>query len=488
MNTIQRIAKNTFFLLISNIIGFVLSFFFLMYTTRYLGSEKYGILSFAIAFASITLFLADIGIASVIIRDVARDKARTQKYLANSVFLKIILAVITLVSTAAIGFALNYPLSTMQIVLVISASLIIVSFSGIISSILQAYEVMEYLSLGSIIYNLTMLICALLAIYSGMDVYGFSYVYLISSIISLGYYVVIALRKIPLPKWDIDFALWKYIVKEAIPFGLSLVFVRVYYFIDTIMISLMISNPNEAMGWYNAAYRMVLVLAFIPVTFLGSMYPIMSNYYVTSDKYLGFIFERSFKYLMTIAIPIGVGTTILGNQLILLIYGPDFAPSTIALQILIWSEVLIFLNAVFGNLFNSINRQAIVAKQTILATALNIILNLVLIPKYSYVGASAATVATQIFAFFFLLYFASREGYPFPRIMILHLSKILFACFMMALFIKLFSGLPLLLLILIAAIVYLIIIILTGVTDKIDIQMARQLIDGIKAHGGRKET
>lgn len=488
MNTIQRIAKNTFFLLISNVIGFVLSFFFLMYSTRYLGSDRYGILSFAIAFASITLFLADIGIASVIIRDVARDKARTQKYLANSAFLKIILAVVTLVSTAVIGFALNYPSSTMQVVLVISISLIIVSFSGIIGSILQAYEVMEYLSLGSIIYNLAMLILALLAIHSGMDVYGFSYVYLISSIISLGYYVVVALKKIPLPKWEIDFALWKYIIKEAIPFGLSLVFVRIYYYIDTIMISLMVSNPNDAMGWYNAAYRMVLVLSFIPVTFLGSIYPVMSNYFVTSDKYLGFIFERSFKYLMAIAIPIGVGTTILGNQLILLIYGPDFVPSTIALQILIWSEVLIFLNAVFGNLFNSINRQAIVAKQTILATVLNIILNLVLIPKYSYVGASAATVATQLFAFLFLLYFASRAGYSFPGHMIIHLSKVLFACFIMVLFIKLFSGLPLLLLILIAAVVYIIIIIITGLADRIDIQMARQLFGGIKAHGSRKET
>ncbi|MDD4652640.1 MAG: flippase, partial [Methanothrix sp.] len=366
--------------------------------------------------------------------------------------------------------------STMQIVLVISASLIIVSFSGIISSILQAYEVMEYLSLGSVIDNLSMLILALLAIRSDMDVYEFSYVYLISSMIFLGYYVLVALRKITLPKWDIDLAFWKYIIKEAIPFGLSLVFVRIYYYIDTVMISLMISNPNEVMGWYNAAYRMVLVLAFIPVTFLGSIYPIMSKYYVTSDKYLGFIFERSFKYLMIVAIPIGVGTTILGNQLILLIYGSDFEPSAIALQILVWSEVFIFLNAVFGNLFNSINRQAIVAKQTILATALNIILNLFLIPRYSYVGASGATVATQAFAFFFLMYFASREGYSFPRIMITHLSKVLFACFIMALFIRLLSGLPLLLLILIAAIVYLIGIVLTGVIDGIDIQMARQLI------------
>ncbi len=465
-----------------------MSFFFLMYSTRYLGSERYGILSFAIAFSSITIFLADFGIGSVIIRDVARDKARTQKYLGNSILLKIILAIITLAGTAAIGSAMNYPSSTMQIVLIITLSLIFVSFSGIISSILQAFEVMEYLSLGSIIYNLTMLIFALLAIYLGVDVYGFAYVYLISSIIFLSYYVIIALRKIPLPKWGVDFALWKYMVKEAIPFGLSSVFIRVYYYIDTVMISLMISNPNDAMGWYNAAYRMVLVLAFIPVTFLGSIYPIMSNYYVTSDKYLGFIFERSFKYLMSLAVPIGVGTTILGDRLILLIYGPDFVPSTIALQILIWSEVLIFLNSVFGNLFNSINRQAIVAKQTLLAATLNVALNLFLIPQYSYIGASAATVATQLLGFFFLLYFASKEGYSLPKHMIIHLSKILFACFIMALFIKLFNDLPLLLLIFMAGIIYLIIIVLTGVTDKVDIQMARQLMGGIKIHGGRKDT
>jgi len=72
----------------SNIIGFVLSFFFLMYTTRYLGSESYGILSFAIAFGSIIIFLADIGIGSVIIRDIARDKQLTAKYLGNTIIIK----------------------------------------------------------------------------------------------------------------------------------------------------------------------------------------------------------------------------------------------------------------------------------------------------------------------------------------------------------------------------------------------------------------
>ncbi|MDD3973761.1 MAG: flippase [Methanothrix soehngenii] len=480
MNTIQRIAKNTIFLASSNIIGFVFSFFFLVYTTRYLGTERYGLLSFAIAFASITIFLADIGISSVIVRDVARDRSKTAIYIGNSILMKVVLAAITLLSTAAIGFALGYPFSTMKVVMVILLSLIVVSFSGIISSVVSAYEIMEYISIGTVIYNLIMLTFALLAISSGVDVYGFAYVYLFSSFISLGYFALVALRKLPRPRWNIDIDLWKYMIKEAIPFGLSSVFVRVYYYVDTVMISLLILNPNEVMGWYNAAYRMVIILSFIPVTFLGSIYPIMSKFYVSSDQYLGFMYERSFKYLMAIAIPIGVGTTVLGEDLVSLVYGPAFAPSTIALQILIWSESLIFINSAFGYLFNSINRQMIVAKQTMLAAGLNILLNLFLIPQYSYIGASSATVATQFFSFLFLLYIASKEGYGLPRNMIASLAKILVACLAMVLFIRGFDQLPVPLLIVISAIIYFFLIIILRVVDKVDIQMAGQLLSGIR--------
>ncbi len=486
MNTIQRIAKNTIFLASSNIIGFVFSFFFLVYTTRYLGSERYGLLSFAIAFASITIFLADIGISSVIVRDVARDRSKAAIYVGSSILIKIVLAAITLLVTAATGFALGYPLSTMNIVMVILLSLIIVSFSGIISSVISAYEIMEYISIGTVIYNLIMLVFALLAISSRVDVYGFAYVYLLSSFVSLGYFSLVACRKLPRPRWDIDLDLWKYMIKEAIPFGLSSVFVRIYYYVDTVMISLLILNPNEVMGWYNAAYRMVIILSFIPVTFLGSIYPIMSKLYVSSDKYLGFMYERSFKYLMIVAIPIGVGTTVLGEDLISLVYGPAFAPSAIALQILIWSEVMIFINSAFGYLFNSINRQMVVAKQTMLAAAFNILLNLVLIPQYSYIGTSSATVVTQLFSFLFLLHFASKEGYGLPRSMVFSFIKIVFACLMMALFIGMFDGLPIPLLILISASIYFILTFLLRVIDHVDIQMARQLFGGIKAPGRKK--
>jgi O-antigen/teichoic acid export membrane protein len=214
----------------------------------------------------------------------------------------------------------------------------------------------------------------------------------------------------------------------------------------------------------------------------------MSRYYIHSEKHINFIFERSFKYLLAIAIPLGVGTTVLADRIILYIYGADFSQSTIALQILIWSEVLIFLNVVFGNLLNSINRQIIVTKQTMLAAALNIALNLVLIPRYSYVGASVATVSTELFAFFFLLYFVSKMGYRLPKSMIASFFKILCASLIMYLFLDIFYWIYLFPLILLASVIYIVIVYLLGILDNEDLYLMRQLLNGICAHEETKDA
>ena len=208
MSSIQKIAKNTSLLMGSEIIGFILSFFFLMYTTRYLGSYSYGILSFSIALSSITIFFTDLGIGSVIIRDIARDRQLTGKYFGSSIMIKIILAIMTLVGTAVVGYVFDYPSSTMNIVYIITISLIFVSFSDIVRSIFQAFELMEYVAIGSVIYNLTMLMCAIMAIYMGFNVNGFAFVYLISSIILVGYYSFASTKRIPFPKFRVDFAFW----------------------------------------------------------------------------------------------------------------------------------------------------------------------------------------------------------------------------------------------------------------------------------------
>jgi O-antigen/teichoic acid export membrane protein len=91
MNTVQRIAKNTGVLLASQIASYILGLFFIMYTARYLGAEGLGILSFALAFTGIFGVFADLGLSTLTIREVARDKSLAGKYLGNVAVMKVIL-------------------------------------------------------------------------------------------------------------------------------------------------------------------------------------------------------------------------------------------------------------------------------------------------------------------------------------------------------------------------------------------------------------
>ena len=370
----------------------------------------------------------------------------------------------------------SYPKTTVLVIYIILISVIFNALAGIFIGIFQAYERMEYVAIGSILNNFVMLIGALYATSKEMGPIEFAYIYLIAGIALFIYNFAISSWKIAWPHLEMNLDLCRYLLREAVPFGLSTFFIRIYYYIDTIMISLIISNPNEIMGWYSAAYRLVFVLSFIPTTFLMAIYPIMSKCYVSKDDALKFMFERSFKYLLIIAVPIGIGITSLASKIILFSYGPNYAPSTIALQILVWSEVFIFLNSVFGNLLYAINKQIVVAKQTMFASLLNILLNLVLITKFSYIGASIATVVTNCFSFIFLFIFVSQNGYGLSSKTIVDLSKVLAASSIMYIFIYISNDMNLIILIILSMCVYFTAIYLLKIMDKKDLQLFKKLI------------
>ena len=81
MNTVQTIAKNTGVLLVSQIASYIIGFFYIMYTARYLGTAGFGILSFALAFTGIFGVFSDLGLSTLTVREVARDKSLASKNL-----------------------------------------------------------------------------------------------------------------------------------------------------------------------------------------------------------------------------------------------------------------------------------------------------------------------------------------------------------------------------------------------------------------------
>ena len=419
MTTIQRIAKNTVVLLVANIVSKVLSFFYIMYTARYLGAEGFGILSFALAFTGIFSVFTNLGLGQLTIREVARDKSLAPKYLANISTMKIFLVSVTFGLIAIVINLLGYPDQTIKVVYLITLSIIFSAFNGMFYSIFQAFEKMEYQSLGQILNSVLMLCGVLFAIKYGFSVIGFASLYFMVNIIILGYSFTILRWRFSNPnlnwssqKIEIDWSFWKSTIKEALPFGLTGIFIMIYYWIDSVMLSLI--KGNLEVGWYNVAYRLNLIPLIIPGIFNSVMFPVMAKYFISSKVHLNQIYQRYFKYMVIFSIPIGVGISFLSERIILLIFGEEYIPSIIALQILIWSSVFIFMGAAFGRLIESLNKQIIGTKIAGSCAILNIILNLLLIPRYSFIGASVATVITG-FTVLVVLYISSiKLGYKIP--------------------------------------------------------------------------
>lgn len=433
MSVARRIAKNTTVLFIAQIITYVLGFFITVYTVRYLSVDGFGILSTALALTGILMVFMDLGLGTLTVREVARDKSLTRKYVGNTIIMKLILSFSTFLLTVLIVNIIDYPEITKTVVYILTISFIFNALSSIFYSIFQSFEKMEFQSVATILNSVVMLIGTLLAIYFGLDVIAFAMVYLIANGVNLIYNFLVYSWKFHLPKIAVDLGFWKPTIKEALPLSITSIFSMMIFRVDTVILSIM--KGAEAVGFYNAAYRLMEALIFFPAVYTTSIFPVFSALYVSSQKPLKSAYEKSFKYLTILSLPIAVGTTLLADQIILLIFKSAYIPSILTLQIVIWVLPFTFVNYILGSLLTSMNRQYTVLKITIICLAMNIMMNIILIPIYSYLGAAFVTVITDAFSVALSFFVVSRLV---SRVAV---HKVIFkpaiACLIMALFILL---------------------------------------------------
>lgn len=406
MSSVRKIAKNTGMLFVSQIVSYILGFFYIIFIARYLGAEGFGNLSFAIAFTGIFGILMDLGFITLIMREVAKDKLLASKYLGNIIVIKMILVSITFGLIILTSKIMGYPQQTINLIYLLAFSVIFTSFIGIFNSIFQAYEKMVYPSISMVLNSILMFIGVLLVINYKFDVLGFALIYIVTNLLIFVYSLIICLWKFFLPKLEVDLNFWKFTIKEAIFFGVANVFSTIYFSIGLVMLSMFVGS--NAVGYYNAVYRLIFILLFIPSVFIISFFPVMSRQFKFSKDKLKIGYEKSFKYLLVIAIFIFIFGLIFADKIVLIIYGNGYVSSIKAFQVLIWVIPIIFITYLLTNILYVINKQRIVTIITGLVLIVNISLNIFLIPQFSYIGAAMATVLTEGFGFIIIFYYTSK--------------------------------------------------------------------------------
>ncbi len=474
MNRVRKIAKNASFLLVSQIISYIFTFFITMYAARYFGAVGFGIWAIALSITGIFGIIADMGMSTLMVREVSRNLSLADKYLSNTLLIKVILSILAVLLIVITVNLIGYSEIEKDVIYIVTVSVIIGSFSGILGAIFQVTEKMEYIAFSTILSCVVMLLGTAVMILYKLDILFFASLNIISSSLIFAYIFIMYLRKFSLPKIKIDYSFWKPTIKEAWPFGITALSGMLYTYVDSVMLSII--QGVEVVGWYNAAYRLMMVLLFIPNAVNVAIFPVMSQFYTSSKNSLKLMNEKYFKYMLILGIPLGAGITILADKIILLIFGSGYTQSITALQILIWTIVLSFAVAPFMQLLQSINKQLILTKISVISVIINIMLNLVLIPKFSYIGASFATLIASMVATIYVTSITYELGYGIPvKMVISDLSKVLFATLIMSIFILYFKELNLFLLSIMATLLYFISLYIVRCIDEVDLMLLKQL-------------
>lgn len=472
MTLASRIAKNAGFMMVGSVGSKLILFVLNVYVARRLGAEAFGAISFALAFTAIFAVFSHLGLNTLTTREVARDKAQAGRYLANVLSMEIVLSLVTFALIVLFINVLDYQQGTRIVVYIIGIAVIVENtFSTTCKAVFRAYERMEFDALVSIAGRLLLGIGGATIITLGHGILELAYFYLLSSLVTLLLGLAIVARRFAAIRLAFEPAFCRTLVRTAIPFGIAGVFNLIFLKTDVVMLS--IFKGDAVVGWYSASMNLILALALLNNAFLYSIGPSMAIFHQSSKEALMTLYENSLKFALVLIIPVAIGTVLLADPLITLLYGPAYQNSVIALQVLIWSGVLSFANGVFYALFGSIDRQKTSAYIMGGGAVANVVLNLALIPPYGLVGASVATVATQAVCFAASFYFL-KAGYfvSLPKLLV----KPTIASLLMGAVIFYLDGLHVLLLVLLGIVLYFVVLFGIGGISRSDRAALHQLI------------
>jgi O-antigen/teichoic acid export membrane protein len=201
----------------------------------------------------------------------------------------------------------------------------------------------------------------------------------------------------------------------------------------------------------------------------------MSKLFEGSKDLLKLSFVKSVKYLLLIILPITFGIILYATPLVTLIYGSKYLMSGPVMQVLVWTVAFLFVNGAASTLLNASDKEVSVTKIYCIAAVLNIVLNLILIPLYSYHGAALATVISEIVICILMVHVIKSTPYCPDKTIFKDIFKIILASLVMF-GVLYFAGLNMWLGIVVGVVVYSVCILLLRTLDDDDKNLIREIV------------
>lgn len=391
--TRQTIVKNTFWLYFGQIGGRLIRAILVIYSARVLGAEGYGIFSFAIGFAALFTILSDLGIDSIVIREVARAKNEEKRIIAAAYYIKLALNAISyLLILSAIPFA---PVAASRILIpLIGLAFIFDALRQFGFAIAKAIEKTEMEAGAYIAYQILTVTLGLTALIIWKTPFALATAYMLGSM--LGFLIIaLILRRY---FWDISKYFNRNIAKQTLADAWPFAFLGLTGIILTNMDTVMLGwfTTPEQIGYYSAAAKPVQLLFMMPAILAVAALPTLSR--KTKDHTGRNATEKLLTAVNLIALPVAVGGFLAPGIVVRLLYGMEYLAAVAPFQILIWIVIFNYPATIMGHAILAHNQQKKTIKFFVAAAIANIVFNYLLIPRWGVTGAATATLLSQIIA------------------------------------------------------------------------------------------
>ncbi|MEK9181590.1 MAG: flippase, partial [Patescibacteria group bacterium] len=388
----QTVAKNIFWLFLSETSGRLLKMGLIVYAARVLGSSGWGLFSYAISIASLLTIFADIGISDLVVREITQKKEGHQTFISTALLLKIIVLIISTILVIFISPFISHIPQANSLFFLVALILFFDSMRELGLSINRASEKMERDMVVKVTTNAAIFFLGVMLLKIKLAPESIALAYAIGS--TIGFVTIFIIIRKDLKKLlsKIDIKIFKLIIKTTWPFVFITLIGTIMGNIDIYMLGIW-KNAGE-IGLYASVQRIQQFIMIAPSTIGVAVFPLMSRLANTDKEQFRTTLEKTLSLIMLIGIPTSLGGVILADQLIPLIFGHDYSGAIpimriIMLMLLISFPLVLLSNAIFAH-----NKQKKLAPAYTFGILANILFNLLLIPKFGAVGAALATLVS----------------------------------------------------------------------------------------------
>jgi O-antigen/teichoic acid export membrane protein len=385
----SRALRNTVVVLAAKVAARLIALVTVIATLNHLGAPRYGTFTTLVNYTAIVSVVLDLGFNVLYVREGARHPTEIERYLRNVMSVRVLMSVVSLV---LLGIALDLA-GLGEFIAPAFVLMVLTSYSTLLRNTLYAVQRLNFEAIAVILESLVLLALIVYGIKTGRGVNYFVWAYAAQYAFSCFYFaVVLAAKRMATIGWRFEPQLLRTWFWQGLPFAMTFILTILYFRIDQPIVYALRSHTEA--GWYGAAYKPFESLLFVPMTLLSVAFPVLTVYHRDRRDQLTDAVSRFYKALLFIGWPMTVGIFVLAGPLthVLRLYDP----SEPALRILALGLVAGFVNNAFIGALSATDHQSSFTWAAGWSLAANLILNIALIPRFGYLGASWATVITEL--------------------------------------------------------------------------------------------